>query len=420
MVNQRPLFPGDSEIDELFEIFRFLWHLDVNPHVPDVLAAILSCVGTARDILPLLEEPDVGEIAKASQTKASSLPNQAEMFSAHVSSKILVLQKWINENHVDNSSFSVCTESQALEIGSVNFDDVSLHLECWEEFLFKFNEMKRTREVRRGGMALILCQRLLLGGESIIASLTVPLMVKSENLRKVIKVRLHARQRRIGKPQLQISRVRQRTWGKWVAEMRTKSRNRLWLGPSQLHPHQSAWSCDEGFERVYHNLASFRAVGASVSSANQIKFLITKLKDEVHSDHMNVSGSRESIIEFPTVELEDEGGRNEEPSVVADACNVELYQYVPEGEFSIEDMQRIMGVDIENRNELALRSVALLAKKSPNLLQCGRNNHDGYEKSVLRNPSSTEKALSIIDGSNPKTEQLHKNFRWDMNQETAG
>ncbi|URE03333.1 BRCA2, helical, partial [Musa troglodytarum] len=32
-------------------------HLDVNPHVPDVLAAILSCVGTARDILPLLEEP---------------------------------------------------------------------------------------------------------------------------------------------------------------------------------------------------------------------------------------------------------------------------------------------------------------------------------------------------------------------------
>ncbi|URD77988.1 TELO2 interacting protein 1 [Musa troglodytarum] len=232
MVNQRPLFPGDSEIDELFEIFRIsleyergkddrdatilsigsilheylspevwdipldqnaplleheielhlplhffldtimlqqemnlicsnseiritsdavlvgqlvvanadyiidslcyqLWHLDVNPHVPDVLAAILSCVGTARDILPLLEEPmravsselevlgrhqhpnltipflkDVGEIAKASQTKASSLPNQAEMFSAHVSSKILVLQKWINENHVDNSSFS--------------------------------------------------------------------------------------------------------------------------------------------------------------------------------------------------------------------------------------------------------------------------------------------------------------------------
>ncbi|XP_065041026.1 protein BREAST CANCER SUSCEPTIBILITY 2 homolog B-like [Musa acuminata AAA Group] len=61
-----------------------------------------------------------------------------------------------------------------------------------------------------------------------------------------------------------------------------------------------------------------------------------------------------------------------------------------------------------------------MEKESPNPLQCGRNNHDGHEKSVLLDPSSTEKALSIIDGSNPKTEQLHENFRWDMNQETAG
>ncbi|URE38582.1 Leucine rich repeat N-terminal domain [Musa troglodytarum] len=414
------IVPGDSEIDELFEIFSEiritsdavlrvlsvssghatvgqlvvanadyiidslcyqLWHLDVNPHVPDVLAAILSCVGTARDILPLLEEPmravsselevlgrhqhpnltipflkDVGEIAKASQTKASSLPNQAEMFSAHVSSKILVLQKWINENHVDNSSFSVCTESQALEIGSVNFDDKE------SACLVSLDIIEDKGSTQGEGMALILCQRLLLGGESIIASLTVPLMVKSE-----------------------FENLRQSDQSKVACEAK-EDRKTTVADIAVLH--QSAWSCDEGFERVYHNLASFRAVGASVSGANQIKFLITKLKDEVHSDHMNVSGSRESIIEFPTVELEDEGGRNEEPSVVADACNVELYQYVPE--------------------------------ESPNLLQCGRNNHDGYEKSVLRNPSSTEKALSIIDGSNPKTEQLHKNFRWDMNQETAG
>ncbi|URE34914.1 TELO2 interacting protein 1 [Musa troglodytarum] len=276
-----------------------LWHLDVNPHVPDVLAAILSCVGTARDILPLLEEPDVGEIAKASQTKASSLPNQAEMFSAH--------------------------------------DKGSTQGEEW----------------------LSSCVRDLLGGESIIASLTVPLMVKSDQ---------NLRQSDQSKVACEAKEDRKTT----VADIAV--------------PHQSAWSCDEGFERVYHNLASFRAVGASVSSANQIKFLITKLKDEVHSDHMNVSGSRESIIEFPTVELEDEGGRNEEPSVVADACNVELYQYVPE--------------------------------ESPNLLQCGRNNHDGYEKSVLRNPSSTEKALSIIDGSNPKTEYLISSFSplWENEQ----
>ncbi|CAL9761519.1 unnamed protein product [Musa acuminata subsp. burmannicoides] len=160
---------ADYIIDSLCYQLR---HLDINPHVPDVLAAILSYVGTARDILPLLEEPmravsselevlgrhqhpnltipflkAVGEIAKASQTEASSLPDQAEIFSAHISSKILMMQKWINENHVARSSFSMCTESQALEIGSVNFDDVSLHLEYWEELLFKFNEMKRYRRI---------------------------------------------------------------------------------------------------------------------------------------------------------------------------------------------------------------------------------------------------------------------------------
>ncbi|URE34013.1 BRCA2, helical [Musa troglodytarum] len=36
-----------------------------------------------------------------------------------------------------------------------------------------------------------------------------------------------------------------------------------------------------------------------------------------------------------------------------------------------------------------------MEKESPNLLQCGRNNHDGYEKSILGNPSSTEKALTV-------------------------
>lgn len=34
-----------------------LRHLDLNPHVPSVLAAILSYIGAAHNILPLLEEP---------------------------------------------------------------------------------------------------------------------------------------------------------------------------------------------------------------------------------------------------------------------------------------------------------------------------------------------------------------------------
>nr|GEU95844.1 TELO2-interacting protein 1 homolog [Tanacetum cinerariifolium] len=38
-------------------ICRQLRHLDLNPHVPSVLAAILSCIGVAHKILPLMEEP---------------------------------------------------------------------------------------------------------------------------------------------------------------------------------------------------------------------------------------------------------------------------------------------------------------------------------------------------------------------------
>lgn len=45
---------ADYIIDSLC---RDLRHLDFNPHVPNVISAILSYVGVANEILPLLEEP---------------------------------------------------------------------------------------------------------------------------------------------------------------------------------------------------------------------------------------------------------------------------------------------------------------------------------------------------------------------------
>ena len=38
-------------------ICRQLRHLDLNPHVSNVLSAMLSYIGIAHKILPLLEEP---------------------------------------------------------------------------------------------------------------------------------------------------------------------------------------------------------------------------------------------------------------------------------------------------------------------------------------------------------------------------
>ncbi|PKA61628.1 hypothetical protein AXF42_Ash018609 [Apostasia shenzhenica] len=45
---------ADYIIDSLCQELR---HLDLNSHVPDVLAAMLSYIGAAKEILPLLEEP---------------------------------------------------------------------------------------------------------------------------------------------------------------------------------------------------------------------------------------------------------------------------------------------------------------------------------------------------------------------------
>ncbi|XP_076949031.1 uncharacterized protein LOC143621508 [Bidens hawaiensis] len=94
-------------------ICRQLRYLDLNPHVPSVLAAILSYIGVAHKILPLMEEPmrsisqeleilgrhkhpeltvsflrAVAEIAKASKIESCTLPSQAEFYHKQVESEL--------------------------------------------------------------------------------------------------------------------------------------------------------------------------------------------------------------------------------------------------------------------------------------------------------------------------------------------
>ncbi|XP_073223628.1 uncharacterized protein [Cicer arietinum] len=110
MVGQLVLENADYVVDS---ICRQLRHLDVNHHVPNVLASILSYIGVAHKILPLLEEPmrcvsieleilgrhqhpdltipflkAVAEIVKASKREACLLPPQAESFSIDARSTI--------------------------------------------------------------------------------------------------------------------------------------------------------------------------------------------------------------------------------------------------------------------------------------------------------------------------------------------
>ncbi|XP_058724171.1 uncharacterized protein LOC131595731 isoform X2 [Vicia villosa] len=135
MVGQLVLENADYVIDS---ICRQLRHLDVNHHVPNVLASILSYIGVAHKILPLLEEPmrcvsieleilgrhqhpdltipflkAVEEIVKALKREACQLPPQAESFSTDVRSTI--------------SNAEEATQDQ------------------WEAILFKLNDSRRYR-----------------------------------------------------------------------------------------------------------------------------------------------------------------------------------------------------------------------------------------------------------------------------------
>ncbi|KAJ7954596.1 ARM repeat superfamily protein [Quillaja saponaria] len=129
---------ADYVIDSLC---RQLRHLDLNADVPNVLAAMLSYVGVAHKILPLLEEPmrsvsleleilgrhqhpnltipflkAVAEIIKASKHEACSLPSQAKSYATDVR---LMMSEEREESTQDQ----------------------------WESILFKLNDSRRYRGI---------------------------------------------------------------------------------------------------------------------------------------------------------------------------------------------------------------------------------------------------------------------------------
>jgi hypothetical protein len=132
-------------------ICRQLRHLDLNPHVPNVLAAMLSYIGVAHDILPLLEEPmrlvsqeleivgrqqhpnltipflkAVGEIVNASKNEACLLPDRAKSYSDHVKTK---------------ATDAITSRQERVS----NSDKIVEDEEEWENILLELNRSKRYR-----------------------------------------------------------------------------------------------------------------------------------------------------------------------------------------------------------------------------------------------------------------------------------
>ncbi|KAL6538531.1 hypothetical protein OROGR_012519 [Orobanche gracilis] len=159
-------------------VCRQLRHLDLNPHVPNVLSSMLSYIGVADKILPLLEEPTctdacslygarnsweasspkfnsvlfeaaMAEIAKASKHEAYKLPSQAELFKKDISLKMLNAEKRIG-NHFDPSGSDANNPIDTEKTDSseeICTSGAGMQEQKWESLLFKFNDSKRYRRI---------------------------------------------------------------------------------------------------------------------------------------------------------------------------------------------------------------------------------------------------------------------------------
>ncbi|KAK1278399.1 hypothetical protein QJS04_geneDACA023079 [Acorus gramineus] len=157
---------SDYIIDSLC---RQLRHLDLNPHVPDVLGSMLSYIGAAHKILPLLEEPmrivsselevlgrhqhpdliipflkAVLEIAKSCKREALLMPNNAQSLFKHVKSKVVDSETKAKENHIEHIDISEVDSLDSEAVYTHSYDAGELS-ENWEELLFKLHELKSYR-----------------------------------------------------------------------------------------------------------------------------------------------------------------------------------------------------------------------------------------------------------------------------------
>ncbi|CAM8940472.1 unnamed protein product [Rhodiola kirilowii] len=153
-------------------ICRQLRHLDIHPHVASVLAVILSYIGVARNILPLLDEPlrsisaeleilgrhrhpnltlpflkAIAGIVRASKGEASSMPGQAELYASHAKSEIAHFYPRQAGDSSDCNTDIPLTESGIYPAANTGINDKNdeVQLRQLENMILELNDNRRYR-----------------------------------------------------------------------------------------------------------------------------------------------------------------------------------------------------------------------------------------------------------------------------------
>lgn len=155
---------ADYIIDSLC---RQLRHVTLNPHAPNILAAVLSSIGAAHDILPLLVEPmrsislelevvarhqhpgltvpilkALNEIVKASRQETHSITQESLEYCSHIKSEIQCLKE-SNQRLLSRSSVVSSDFNEDIKKG---FSEGDASLDHWEQVLLVLDDRKRYQQ----------------------------------------------------------------------------------------------------------------------------------------------------------------------------------------------------------------------------------------------------------------------------------
>ncbi|KAJ1695398.1 hypothetical protein LUZ63_012096 [Rhynchospora breviuscula] len=171
--------------------------------------------------------------------------------------------------------------------------------------------------------------------------------------------------------------VRQRVWGKWVAEIREPKGGRLWLGtfPSAV---QAAQAYDDAARALYGPVARLnfpdRPLGASISikstttTANQSEEVIEReggLKVDLEMVRPEAGGAKQVLLKVDTPKKQlplSKVDLPKEQQGVEDDLNQETFdqqEALYSDEFNVDEMLSMLDKDIENE-ELKNASIGLV------------------------------------------------------------